>query len=473
MKNKADKGRRDFLKEAGAGGLSLAALTTAPFSDQAAYATQNVRRNSSPSELKITDMRVCSVLRTPIIRIYTNQGLIGHGDVRDIGDHRYALMLKSRILGENPCNVEKIFRIIKQFGHHGRQGGGVSGVETALWDLAGKAYGVPVYQLLGGKYRDRIRIYCDTTSSSDPQEFANRLKERVDRGYTALKMDVGIGLIADTPGTIVNADFWQNQPGGMSIWNRIPGSYSNTDHPFTRIQVTEKGIEKFVEFFEVMRQTIGYEIPVGVDHLGHFGFNEAIKLARAMEPYTMAYAEDLIPWYYTDMWRDITEATTTPTLTGEDIYMLDGFKELIDKRAVNMIHPDPVGDGGLLETKKIGDYAEQQGISMMLHHASSPVSLMAATHVAAATQNFNWMEHHYVDLDWYDNLVTGVEKPIVQNGYIKVPEKPGIGVELNEEVVKERMDRPPDNPEAPNHATGFFEPTPEWDEIRSWDRLWS
>lgn len=464
--------RRKFLKKTGLGGLSLAGLSLAPMGDQVAYATQGVNRNSSPSELKITDMRVCSVLRTPIIRIYTNQGLIGHGDVRDIGDYRYALMLKSRILGENPCNVEKLFKIIKQFGHHGRQGGGVSGVETALWDLAGKAYGVPVYQLLGGKYRDKVRIYCDTTSSSDPHEFANRLKERVDAGYTALKMDVGIGLIADEPDTLMNAEFWKNQPGGMSIWNQIPGSYSNTDHPFTRIQVTEKGIEKFVEFFAVMRETIGYEIPVGVDHLGHFGVNEAIKLSRAMEPYNMAYVEDLIPWYYTDMWRDITEATSTPTLTGEDIYLLDGFKPLLDKRAVDMIHPDPVGAGGLMETKKIGDYAEEKGVAMMMHHASSPVSLMGAVHVAAATQNFTWLEHHFVDLEWYDDLVTGIEKPIVQDGYIKVPEKPGIGVELNEDVVREHMD--PDDPSRNiNHGTGFFEPTPEWDVPRSWDRIWS
>ena len=101
-------------------------------------------------------------MRCPLIKIYTNQGLVGYGEVRDGGSKSYALMLKSRILGENPCDVDKIFRRIKQFGHHARQGGGVCGIEVALWDLAGKAYGVPVYQMLGGKFRDKIRIYCDT-----------------------------------------------------------------------------------------------------------------------------------------------------------------------------------------------------------------------------------------------------------------------------------------------------------------------
>ncbi|MCW9707953.1 mandelate racemase/muconate lactonizing enzyme family protein [Fodinibius salsisoli] len=463
-KNSSSNGRRSFLKKMGLGGLSLAGFTLAPMQDQVAYATQNVQQNSSPSDLKITDLRVTRVLRTPIIRIYTNQGIVGHGDVRDIGDYRYALMLKSRILGQNPCNVEKLFKIISQFGHHGRQGGGVSGVETALWDLAGKAYGVPVYQMLGGKYRDKVRIYCDTTMSKDPQEYARRMQERVDAGYTSLKMDIGISLVEDVEGALVNAEFWKNRPGGMSGWNSIPGSYSNTEHPFTRVQVTEKGIDKLMEYVDVMRSQIGYEIPMGTDHWGHFGVNEAIKLARAAEPYNLAYMEDLIPWTYTNQWKRITDSTTTPTQTGEDIFMLKGgFKELIDNQAINVIHPDPVGCGGLLETKKIGDYAQKQGIPMQLHHASSPVSFLGAVHAAAATENFLWLEHHFVDTPWYDDLVTGVKKPIVQDGYVPVPEKPGLGVELNEEVVKKHMDQ----------EIGFFEPTPEWDESQSWDRLWS
>jgi len=469
-----DNKRRDFLKKIGLGGLSMAGMVLAPIEEQVAYATQHVNRSSNPSDLKITDVRVTSVLRTPIIRIYTNQGILGHGDVRDIGDYRYALMLKSRILGLNPCNVEKVFKIIKQFGHHGRQGGGVSGVETALWDLAGKAYGVPVHQLLGGKYRDKVRIYCDTTSSKDPQEFARRMQQRVDAGYTALKMDVGIGLIADIPGTLVNTDFWKSKRGGLSGWNTIPGSYSNTEHPFTRVQITEKGIAELMKYLAVMRSQIGYEIPLGVDHWGHFDVDEAIKINRAAEPYTLAYSEDSIPWFYTDKWKRLTDSSVTPTMTGEDIYGLEGgFKQLIDTRAVNVIHPDPVGAGGLLETKRIGDYAQQHGVSMMLHHASSPVSFLGAVHTAAATENFMWLEHHFVDLPWYDDLVTGIEKPIVQNGYVTVPDKPGLGVELNEEVVKEHMDTDSDRVQGLKHGTGFFEPTTEWNEIRSWDRLWS
>ena len=192
----------------------------------------------------------------------------------------YALFLKSRLLGENPCNVERLFKIISQFGHHGRQGGGVSGVEMALWDLVGKAYGVPVYQLLGGKYRDRVRLYCDTTISRDPQEYARRMQERIDKGYTALKMDIGINLLRDTPGAIVNGPNGNHDPYQYEY-----RKYNLTKHPFTRVQVTEKGLEKLCEFLEVMRNQIGYEIPMGTDHWGHFGVNEAIKIARAVEKY--------------------------------------------------------------------------------------------------------------------------------------------------------------------------------------------
>lgn len=465
MDNKFKNSRRNFIKKMGIGGLSLAGMTLAPISDQISYASQGVKRRSSPSELEITDMRIAHVDgAAPIIRIYTNQGLVGHGDVRDGADPRYALMLKSRILGLNPCNVEKIFKIIRQFGYHGRQGGGVSGVEMALWDLAGKAYGVPVYQMLGGKYRDEVRVYADTPSVQDPEEFAQRMQGRVDQGYTVLKMDVGVQLIQDIPGTLVNAEFWKNQPGGLSGWNRIPGSYSNTEHPFTRVQITEKGIDELMRYIDATRSQIGYEIPLGVDHWGHFGVNEAIKLNRAAEPYVLAYSEDSIPWMNFDQWREITDSSTTPTVTGEDTFGLEGgFKELIDRRAVDIVHPDPNSSGGILETKRIGDYAEQQGISMMLHHAASPVSFLGSVHIAAATKNFLWLEHHSVDREWWEDLVTDTKKPIVENGYIRVPEEPGIGVELNEEVVKEHL----------REGTEFFAPTPEWDEVRSWDRLWS
>ncbi|NBC67251.1 MAG: mandelate racemase/muconate lactonizing enzyme family protein [Bacteroidetes bacterium] len=465
--NKVD--RRNFIKKAGAGGLGLFGMFALPFEDQIGHLAQNVNRYSSPSELEITDLRIAEIdgipFRVPLIRIDTNQGISGYGEVRDGGAKEYALFLKSRLLGENPCNVEKVFKIIKQFGGHGRLGGGVSGVETALWDLTGKAYDVPVYQLLGGKYRDKVRLYCDTTTSDDPHEYARRMQERIEMGYTFLKMDMGIQLVDDEEGSLTNTREYgpKGQRELRSQYSGEQGDYGQIDHPFTRIQVTQQGLERMMEYLRVMRDTIGYEIPMGTDHWGHFDKNEAIKIARAAEPYTLAYVEDLIAWQYADEWKEISEATTTPTMTGEDIYLLDGFKELIDKQAVDMVHPDLGSAGGILETKRIGDYAMQNGIAMMLHYAGAPFGFMASVHAAAATENFVALEHHSVDTpNWYD-LVQEDKSAIFQDGYTPVPEKPGLGVEINEDAVREHL----------IEDAGYFEPTPEWDEIRTWDRTWS
>ncbi len=200
--------RRDFLKKTALGGFSLAALTGLGIEDTLAETTRSVQRASAPSDLKITDLRYAHTAvmgGTAILRIDTNQGIVGWGEVRDGADPRYALMLKSRILGENPCNVEKIFKIIRKFGGQSRQAGGVCGVEMALWDLCGKAYNVPAWQLLGGRYRDSVRLYADTPEGKDPAEQKERIRYRIqDQGYNWLKMDVSIGEIMDIPGCIVN-----------------------------------------------------------------------------------------------------------------------------------------------------------------------------------------------------------------------------------------------------------------------------
>lgn len=456
---KFQKNRRDFLKKAGLGGLGLGMFMHASAEEQVEYLSQGVSRYSGPSDLEITDMRIAQVGNVPIVKIYTNQGVYGLGDVRDGADKRYALMLKSRILGENPCNVERIFKIIKQFGDHGRQGGGVSGVEMALWDLTGKVYNVPLYQLLGGKYRDRVRIYVDTPTVRDPEEFATRMKGRVDQGFTIMKMDIGIGLIKDIPGTLTNTEHWDEMRG----WEQTKGSYGLTMHPFTRVQITEKGIEEMVKYVAAMREQVGWEVPVAIDHLGHMGLNSMIRLGNAFEAYNIAWLEDLIPWQYADQWKEISQSINVPTLTGEDIYLKEGFRELIEKRAVDMVHPDPVSAGGYLETKRIGDLAEEHGMAMALHHASSPITFMGCVHTAAATENFVALEHHSVDKPWWEDLVTGIDGPMVRDGYVRVPDKPGVGVELNEEVVKEHL----------REGEELFAPTDEWNERRSWDRQWS
>jgi L-alanine-DL-glutamate epimerase-like enolase superfamily enzyme len=444
-------GRREVLQ-----GTAAAALATVRLADpDAETALQFTKTASKPSDLRITDLRVAVVAKSPmtcpILRIDTNQGISGFGEVRDGASKTYALMLKSRLVGENPCNVDRIFRKIKQFGFHARQGGGVSGVEVALWDLAGKAYGVPVYQMLGGKFRDRIRCYADTDSSRDPRVFAARLKERMNQGFTFLKMDLGINLLQGIPGALT-------RPLGQT-----DAEVNMTEHMFTGIDITPKGIEALADYVARVREVIGMEIPLAADHFGHIGVNACIKLGKALEKYNMAWLEDMIPWQHTELWKQITDAIDVPTLTGEDIYLKEGFLALATNHAVDMIQPDLATAGGILETKKIGDACQELGVPMVLHMAGTPIACMAAVHCAAATQNFLVMENHSVDVPWWGDMVNGVEKPIVNKGYINVPEAPGLGIgSLNDGVIKQHLMEP-----------GYFEPTPEWDKERSHDRLWS
>src|SRR5690606_37194655 len=327
-------GRRDFFRKAGMGGIFLGGLMFNPIEDVIAESTSRVNKKSAPSDLKITDMRYAVVMnghaRCPVIRIDTNQGIYGLGEVRDGASWRYALFLKSRILGMNPCNVEMIFKRIKQFGFHGRQGGGVCAVEMALWDLAGKAYNVPCYQLLGGKYRDRVRLYADTPQDLDEDRFMQRLQVRLeDQGFTFMKMDFGIELLKGIPGTTVNSNFWDI---GRQ-WTNDPMTYGATEHQFTQVQLTDKGLEILAERVAHVRERMGYEIPLASDHYGHFDHNNSIRLGRALEKYRLAWLEDLIPWRFTDQWKLISDAIETPTTTGEDIYLKEEFIKLINARA--------------------------------------------------------------------------------------------------------------------------------------------
>lgn len=468
-RQKHNDSRRNFIKKAAMGGIAIGGFINVPVEETLAHLTSKVNRASGPSELKITDMRyaLTTVLGgTAIIRIDTNQGIYGLGEVRDGADPRYALMLKSRILGLNPCNVEMIFKIIKQFGGQSRQGGGVSGVEMALWDLCGKAYGVPVWQLLGGRYRDRIRLYADTPESKSPEEQKKLISYRTEeQGYTWLKMDLSINELINIPGTLVNQDFWKYK-GQLNQWQGGYMSYENTKHPFTQIQITDKGLEVLSGIVDNIRNMVGYEIPLSTDHYGHFDLNNGIRLGRALDKYRLAWMEDIVSWELTDQWKELSDALETPMLTGEDIFLLKTFKPLIDIHAVDIVQPDLATAGGIMETKKIGDYAEEKGVAMALHQAGTPVSFMADVHCAAATQNFLACEHHSIDLPWWEDLVKTTDgRQLITKGFANVPtDSPGLGIELNDDVVKEHLRK---------DSKGYFEPTPEWNEKRSHDRLWS
>lgn len=423
-----------------------------------------IKTYSSPSQLKITDMRtavVCSNYDYPIIRIDTNQGIYGIGEVRDAGHRENALQFKSMLLGQNPCNVDMIFRAIKQFGNWGREGGGVSGIEIALWDLVGKIYGVPCYQFLGGKYRDSVRVYADTPTPEQhtPEAYVERVLGRKAMGLTFIKFDIGPGILAGIPDGLIGTP--TRDEYGLAKRHQAPGTGVGS-------KVTDAGIARMAEVAAAVREAVGWDISLCIDHFGH-GYmtaKEVIRLGKALEPYGLAWMEDPMPWWDIDGHRYVTQAINVPTAAGEELYLWDGFQELIEKRAVDIIHPDLLTSGGMLETKKIADYAERFGLPTALHFAGSPIAFMANLHTAAAIPSFVALEHHGLDLPFWSGLVTGLPDPLMVDGYVAVPEKPGLGVDLDLEGIKANL-RPP---------SGLFEPTDEWNtpKLGFWqpDRRW-
>jgi len=423
-----------------------------------------VRTFSSPSQLKITDLRYAVVWSNydyPIIRIDTNQDVYGIGEVRDAGHPENALQFKSMLLGQNPCNIDMILRAIKPFGNWGREGGGVSGIEIALWDLIGKVYGVPCWQFLGGKYRDKVRIYADTPEPQEPtpEAYAQRVLERKQMGLTFIKFDARLQTLEELEGGRVGQPTRFEYPLGRR--SRAPGSGQV-------VKITERGIARLAEIVALVRETVGWDVSLCIDHYGH-GYltaKEVIRLGKALEPYGLAWMEDPMPWDDVDGHKRVTDAVNVPIAAGENIYLWDGFREFIEKRAIDIVHPDLLTAGGMLETTKIADYAERYGLPTALHFAGSPIAFMANLHTAAAIPSFVALEHHGLDLPFWSDLVTGLADPLMEEGYVTVPDKPGLGVDLNYEGIRANLRSP----------SGLFEPTDEWNtpKLGFWqpDRKW-
>jgi L-alanine-DL-glutamate epimerase-like enolase superfamily enzyme len=405
---------------------------------------------SRSSDLKITDIRVAVVASNydyPIIRIDTNQDIYGIGEVRDAGHGSNALQFKSMLLGENPCNVDMIFRAMKRFGNWGREGGGVSGIEIALLDLVGKAYGIPCYQLLGGKYRDKVRIYADTPAPDDatPEAYAAALRSRKDLGCTFIKFDIRPALFENTENGLVGTATKHEYELGKR-W-RAPGTGPGA-------RMTDRGIARAVEVAAAARETVGWDVSLCTDHFGHghMTANEVVRMARALEPFALGWLEDPMPWHDIAGHKQVTEQVNVPIAAGEELYLWDGFRELIEERAVDILHPDLLTSGGMLETKRIADYGERYGLPTALHFAGSPIAFMANVHTAAAIPSFVALEHHGLDLPFWPSLVSGLPAGYMQDGYVAVPDQPGLGVDLNYDAIRENL-RDPDT---------LFLPTDEW-----------
>lgn len=447
---------------------------------------------SKPAQLKITDLKICKINLPPwgctIIKIETNQGLVGFGELRDGASATFVKILKSRILGENPCEVEKIFRKIKQFGGPARQAAGVAAIELALWDLVGKAYGIPVYQLIGGRFRQDVRLYGDihieegrfTGILSDPKIIGERLLEYMDQGFNVLKI-LSVELIVSKEGNCCGPLDWITKVQKLESEARRAAREGNflkaqklnsqlyefnaIPHPQTNLRITEKGLDELEEYIKVIRDTIGYTIPLAIDHFGHFPLPDMIKIARRLEKFNLAWLEDMLPWYLTNQYKDLKRSTTSPLATGEDIYLSENFIPLLESGSLDLVHPDLLTVGGVLEAKKLGDVAGKYGASMAIHMCESPIASIAGAHAATASENFFALEYDAFDSPWWNLLINGPGRPIVKNGFMSVSDAPGFGIEsLNEDLIREH---------GPIKSKDIWLSTDEWDGETSLDRIWS
>ena len=396
--------------------------------------------------MKITDLRCAIIGGQPVIRIKTDEGIDGYGTtarLRSLHIRWHLEYYKKLILGADPTDVERTMLRIRRLGAFKPWGAAVSGIEIALWDIAGKSAGVPVYKLLGGKIRDRVRVYNGAIRSplpgKNPDDYAEstQIMKDLPQRFTIVKQAISFHgkMGADVP------NYYYGDYQGESIPRMHPSpSYPN------RGLLTPQGFKHTVECVVAMKEVLGDQIGLALDCGPGMTIVDTLKLARALEPYDVMWLEDTIRGDFSssvdsDLFLQVTPYTTTPIHTGEQIYLRDNFKELIEKNAVNVVGPDPLDVGGISEMKWIAQYADIHGIQFAPHGIGVGLIGLAAQVQVAATypDNFIAFEYSTGQPEWWYDIVEGLPgdkgspESIVRDGFIKVWDAPGLGITINAE----------------------------------------
>ncbi|HWF46296.1 MAG TPA: mandelate racemase/muconate lactonizing enzyme family protein [Bryobacteraceae bacterium] len=390
------------------------------------------------ASIKITDLRCAIIGRNPVVRIVTDQGISGYGQAESAKPYLKPMVLfyKDYILGEDPTDVERVMLKIRRLGAFKPWGSAVSAIEIALWDIAGQAAGVPVYKLLGGKIRDRVRAYNGGVrfpmTGQTPQDYAENMAKMKEakEGFTLIKQAVGFH----------NPAMMRAMPNG---WYDEPRT--GTPHS-DRGLLTERGLDHIIACVEAMKKVLGDETGLALDCGPGWTVKDAITFARALEPLHITWLEDLITGDYTpypnaDVFREVTQSTSVAIHTGEEIYLRQNFKDLIEKQAINVIGPDPEDVGGLAETKWIAEYADLHGILIAPHGIFDGLIGLAAHVQLAATlpQNYIAFEYPVGQPEWWYQIVDGLPDPIMKAGFIDVWDRPGLGVTFNIPAAKSHL----------------------------------
>lgn len=348
-----------------------------------------------------------------LVKVYTDEGITGLGEsYHGAGVHHIAVderLTQRALIGQDPRNVDKLFRDMKSAmsasGYYqGAVMSAISGIEMALWDIAGQAIGVPIWQLLGGAYRDSIRVYndCHAGDAGDAAEsWVAKAKQAEARGFDAIKFDI------------------DPRPDRRDRYNR---TMSNRDIAF------------HIEVVTAIREALHPNTDLLIDAHWAYAPHDILKVAYAFEALNLMWLEDPIPAENVAALKEVKAATRTPICTGENLYTRHGFRELVETQAADIISPDLAKAGGLSEGRRIADLADTYYIPISPHNICSPIGTVAACHTCAASPNFQVLEFHHLDNALWNSLT--VERDLIANGQIALPQTPGLGVALDEEVAR-------------------------------------
>ena len=378
--------------------------------------------------MKITDLKCAVIGDNPVVRITTDEGIHGLGEIENSKPYMkpHVLFYRDYIIGQDPTDVNRVVASIRRLGSFKPWGSAVSAIEMALWDIAGKAAGLPVYKLLGGKMRDRVRVYngavrfpMEGSAVEDYAEDMARMKAAPE-GFTIIKQ--GISFHSQMPAQVPDFFYGDTQRHGFH------GS---------RGPLTEKGLNHLVACIEAMKAVLGDEVGLALDCGPGMLVPDALRLAKAVEHLHVMWLEDMITGDYTpfvlaDLYREVNSKTSTPIHTGEQIYLRENFVDLIEKRAVDVVGPDPADVGGIAELKWIAEYADLHGVLMAPHGViDGLIGLAALVHASAAMPpNYIAFEYPVGNPAWWYDIVEGLPDPIVKDGFIEVWDRPGLGVDL-------------------------------------------
>lgn len=383
--------------------------------------------------MRITDLRCAVIGKNPIVRITTDEGISGYGEVEQYKPYLkpHILHFREALIGMDPRDVERVMAKIRQRGAFKPWGSAVSVIETALWDLAGKAQGVPVHRLLGGKVRDRVRVYNGALrrpmKGVSPEDYAAEvrwMKARPER-FPFVKM----GVAFHSP--------MKRQVPGFFMGECDPSPFHGA---LDSGLLTEHGMRHLIACVEAMKAELGHETGLALDCGPGWTLPDAIRFARAVEPLGLMWLEDMltgdyVPYVNADVYAELTRATSTPIHTGEQIYLRQNFKELIERNAVRIVGPDPCDCGGIAELKWIAELAQLHGVLIAPHGTGNGLLGLAALVQVSATlpSNFIAFEYPAGDPSWWYDIVEGLPAPIVEDGQITVWDRPGMGVEIDPE----------------------------------------